>query len=422
MPKGKLKVLHPSYYTKFACIGGACEDTCCRGGWRITIDKATYQKYRKLKDPAFAKSFSDHIRRSKGENVSDKDYAYFVLDENGGCKFFREDGLCGIQAAHGADYLCATCKMYPRIPNYVLKDMIELSLYMTCPEAIRVALFAEEPMGFEISELEMDSRDPMLDNDQIGRIHPAIPLAQFLWPIRESAIDIMQCRSLTIAQRLFAIGMMLDKVLKLEQEGQTDKVAATLQAYVDAAGEGKLSIDLGELEAGETAAADLQGGLIDAAIELSNVGNREKAYYEFVVVIRDWLVADRRMELSYQEVRARIKPLTDKHWTAFLRERGHVIENYFVNYMFSSLFPFRKAPVLGVWQNYLMMVIQYALMRLMLSVGAGENGSITDDMLLSVITAMSNDIQHGSTAEVISNRYRKEEVATLAHLAFLLRD
>ena len=38
------RMLVPQYVRKFACIGGACEDTCCQG-WRVPIDKETYKKY-----------------------------------------------------------------------------------------------------------------------------------------------------------------------------------------------------------------------------------------------------------------------------------------------------------------------------------------------------------------------------------------
>ena len=35
-------VRYPDYYEKFACIAGACEDTCC-AGWEIDLDEETYE-------------------------------------------------------------------------------------------------------------------------------------------------------------------------------------------------------------------------------------------------------------------------------------------------------------------------------------------------------------------------------------------
>ena len=42
-------ILQPQYVAKFQCIGPACEDSCCIG-WRVQIDKDTYQNYRKCSD------------------------------------------------------------------------------------------------------------------------------------------------------------------------------------------------------------------------------------------------------------------------------------------------------------------------------------------------------------------------------------
>ena len=44
----KVIALTPDYYNKFSCIGGDCEDNCCRSRWSIFLDKNTYKKYEKL--------------------------------------------------------------------------------------------------------------------------------------------------------------------------------------------------------------------------------------------------------------------------------------------------------------------------------------------------------------------------------------
>ena len=44
----KFNVLSIDYYKEFECIGNKCEDNCCKE-WKITIDKKTYNKYKKLR-------------------------------------------------------------------------------------------------------------------------------------------------------------------------------------------------------------------------------------------------------------------------------------------------------------------------------------------------------------------------------------
>jgi len=39
------EILIPDYFPEFSCLGASCEDTCC-AGWKVTVDKTTFQKYR----------------------------------------------------------------------------------------------------------------------------------------------------------------------------------------------------------------------------------------------------------------------------------------------------------------------------------------------------------------------------------------
>lgn len=48
----KLKALVPEYLKDFTCIGSTCEETCCKN-WKITVDKETYKKYKRLKNNDF---------------------------------------------------------------------------------------------------------------------------------------------------------------------------------------------------------------------------------------------------------------------------------------------------------------------------------------------------------------------------------
>ncbi len=49
-----VKMIYPSYIDKFQCIGGKCEDTCCKE-WDIDVDKETFKKYHKVTDEAMKK-------------------------------------------------------------------------------------------------------------------------------------------------------------------------------------------------------------------------------------------------------------------------------------------------------------------------------------------------------------------------------
>ena len=85
-------VRYPDYYEKFACIAGACEDTCC-AGWEIDLDEETYEAYQKVTGP-----MGERLRREIKEYELDEDEAYeahgFRLCPDGRCPFLNEKNLC----------------------------------------------------------------------------------------------------------------------------------------------------------------------------------------------------------------------------------------------------------------------------------------------------------------------------------------
>lgn len=139
------QILIPEYLQDFQCIGGACEDTCC-AGWNVTIDKKTFQTYRKVKNPEVSDKLNRYVKRERKQN-NDVNYAKFVLDINNKCQMMLEDGLCSIHKYLGEEFLCNTCAIYPR--NFAkVGNSVEKSLTLSCPEAARIVLLRQEGIGF----------------------------------------------------------------------------------------------------------------------------------------------------------------------------------------------------------------------------------------------------------------------------------
>lgn len=113
----------------FACAGASCADTCCRG-LTIAVDDRTLARYRDgaadflsaLEDAAVGKVMA----RDPGTDA---------------CVKF-EHGLCAIQNARGAAYLCDHCYFYPRAARR-LGDRIRMSACLSCPSIAEAALYGE---------------------------------------------------------------------------------------------------------------------------------------------------------------------------------------------------------------------------------------------------------------------------------------
>ena len=87
-------VLIPEYLNEFSCVGGDCEDTCC-GVWNITVDKKTYQTYRRVRKPKMEGKLQKYVKRNRQQN-GDSSFAKLTLYDNKVCHKMLEDGLGSI--------------------------------------------------------------------------------------------------------------------------------------------------------------------------------------------------------------------------------------------------------------------------------------------------------------------------------------
>ena len=123
----------PDYYDKFKCVAGDCKDTCC-AGWQIVIDKASMEKYKKIK--------GDYLWKVMA--CVDWETGTFRQDNEKRCAFLNEENLCELYKNAGEESLCKTCRDYPRhIEEF--EGVREISLSVSCPEVARILMDCMEP-------------------------------------------------------------------------------------------------------------------------------------------------------------------------------------------------------------------------------------------------------------------------------------
>ena len=143
-----MKVFAPEYYNDFQCIAAACPDSCCKE-WTVDVDAQSARFYRSLSG-----SLGDRLR----EVLVDTENGAVMTIENGRCPMWQPDGLCRIQAELGHDALCKTCRDFPRI-SHDYGDFKELGLELSCPEAARIILTAENWALTPVSEENGGEKD-----------------------------------------------------------------------------------------------------------------------------------------------------------------------------------------------------------------------------------------------------------------------
>jgi lysine-N-methylase len=77
-------ILATRYATRFSCIGGDCEDTCCTG-WSISVDAAHYKKLKRAlsQTKADREMFDQSVKKVRSGR-SDTKFALIVLNEKTG--------------------------------------------------------------------------------------------------------------------------------------------------------------------------------------------------------------------------------------------------------------------------------------------------------------------------------------------------
>lgn len=415
-------IIFPAYCADFACIGSACEYTCC-AGWDITIDKKTYQKYRAIKDPDFAENLPKRTRRMRKKDNSDYLYAEFVMGTPKRCPYLDEEGLCSIQRQFGEDYLSLTCRSYPRKSFELVKNLREYSLAMSCPEAIRKALYNTETMTF--IQVPWAERPRQLKTEGL-QFHGITGIGQkavgpYVWDVRSACITIMQARRYSVAERIFMIGMML-KALAEDDSIQHKEVPNILARY--------LVLSMGDSFAGtmesftqnDGARLELEKNLLmslflQRPVAFRSVANTLTSEYEFETEkgTTDFNVLS-RASLD------RTKKWEGIHWKAWLENNGHILENYFVNFIFSEALPYRYLNRgLNLYHHFIVLVEQYALLRMLFCSVPDDMSDYPDEFIMQAIRLVSMNDQHASTAKQIVENYKEKGMDSLAYMSFLLR-
>jgi lysine-N-methylase len=132
----------PAYADRFQCIAAKCEDNCCKG-WGVTIDQATYEKYRQTT------GLKQHLGTLVVLNTNKPtpaDYARIPLTAQSQCGFLDGEKMCGIQKEYGHGMLSETCATYPRAIS-MNAGQVEKALNLSCPESARVTLLDADLLG-----------------------------------------------------------------------------------------------------------------------------------------------------------------------------------------------------------------------------------------------------------------------------------
>jgi len=209
----------PVHFSSFSCLGGDCEDTCCRN-WEVKLDKTHYDLLETAMsvDEHDESMFRQYIRLNESMISGDHDYAFIRMSVNGYCAMLDEKGLCSIHDKFGTTPMGNVCTMFPRVISRC-KDTIELSGALSCPEVVRSCIDDNSPLKlkrFKPADLPRNKNYPIHreitpDKDDF--------YAENFELVRSTMMQVMANESNTLDTRLYTTANMVDKISPFYHSG-----------------------------------------------------------------------------------------------------------------------------------------------------------------------------------------------------------
>ena len=429
MAKQTVRVLQPTFYDKFSCTGPACPSNCCHS-WNISVDKASYLRCQSTDDHEIAEICKHAFELCSDSPADEKRHALIKHNTDGMCPFLDADNLCLLHKRLGAECLSVTCMAYPRTKNLWAQGEGELSLYMSCYEAARLALYEQNETEFEIVDKQYDTDDHQFrQKTGVFHLHESQKGYQdYAVQIRNTCIDIMQSRQCTVSERILVICMMLQEITGLYADSYLEGIFPALENYFSAVQNGECSGVLGDFLYDEAAhLSSLRRSLIRVAFKKRESFAKDPSPIHDRFLQSLGLTPADTVETIEQKI---INPVTPKFIAKGISElcdpyfaaNPTVLENYFVSYIFSSLFPFRlSSETLTPEQNGFILAEHYAMIRAMISGVAQHEGGITQEIVLRVISFLARGAQHSNSEDKLLADYaRSNRLDGLADAIYML--
>lgn len=225
------QVLSARYMTRFRCLAGDCEATCCGGG-AVPVERSTHRRLTLLAEPDVE---AQQLLASGIEPTPDgPEFGRLRFLASGDCSMLDGAGLCRIQSKFGHDALFDVCATYPRYMNQIDGEVqgaaptVELFGTLSCPEVARLALLSED--GFELQTAALDEAPRKLRN----RFDTREPYFQPYRMVRGALTRLLAEPDFGLDEKLFALLWLADQLRPVLFAGCTQAPSAELKTVLDA--------------------------------------------------------------------------------------------------------------------------------------------------------------------------------------------
>lgn len=407
----KSTVLIPQYYHDFQCIGGECEDTCC-SGWSVYIDKKTYNKYQQFKDPELGDMVKKSFVKLDQDKATDVTYAQLKMNERGYCPALNDKGLCSLHYKYGEKALSPVCLSYPRILNDV-DNVFEISTALSCPESARLALLNPHGIDFDMEEMEVN------DNYLVGRkvnSETGAEIERYFWPLREFTIEILQYREISFVNRMLFLGLFLQRVQQSVNDGEINVIPSIVEEYRIKLCNKTYTSSLARVNVDYEYQLNIFIQLLEIRRSLMIPS---KVYIKLIQSTLEGLKWEE--DTPIEQVSALMEKGFQEYFKPYFEDKEYIFENYFVNHVFSRLFPIGSNR--DLFEEFEIMAFFYSMIKIHLVGIALHDGGLTEKSVIQLFYSFTRSIEHSNSfIKRVLDEFKEKKVNSLANMALLIAD
>ncbi len=360
-------------YDTFKCIADKCTNNCCSVGWIVYVDAESGKKY--LEDP-YVKSHLLKLESPVGSVTHS-----LKMDANK-CYFLNENGFCNMVLERGEDYLCNTCKNYPRVKKLYGGNLFYI-LSLSCEAAITHLLKNQHPLEFEIQELDIL---PKTDDRFLVAANKFTNETNF--QIFNVSMAILQNRDYELYQKIAYLYMMYQNIDELEksdfQQANDDNVDTILGQYLENLQNAEIFEIIKNVKASESI---FDKGSVIKALDAHFRGIISVIPTQNPSTLAKIKNTKNLLEYSDEEISA-----YNEKVTSFLRSNEIMIEKALILLMIQSTFPsnFEK---LKDAMTYIILRI-FIIQTTIISLNIETEDEITDEIFFESLRIITTAFEH----------------------------
>lgn len=400
-----MKVLKPFYYDDFKCIANECIDNCCCENWNIFIDKNTYNKYKKTKGK-FGKIINSNITR-KRKNSSDLAYGKIKL-KNNKCAMLSEENLCSVYINLGEEYLCNTCKIYPRqIKQY--GEFYERNLYMSCPVVASYLVNHKEDFYFNMDEESTVD----LEKEIILYAKNDENLYQCLWEARSFAMEIIQFKEIELWKRIVFTKMLCDKSQNLINENNYENFDVVLNSLRNEITNIDVINSLDKISIVPEVKVKFIQGVLQARY---NFGINNEKYFNLLKEYNEFFEGDNEFTSDYE-----LLVNKEKEFNEYLKLKENVFENLLIYLIYKYFMGSLNTKDLNSEVNNV--IISYVVIKMLLLARWNKNNKELDEEdFVEVFYVFARVVEHNSNFfNELNKKLKTSGYGSIAYITILVR-